>query len=152
MANETSSNPFAPFTDFDWSKFDVNQMMGNLKMPGVDMDTLMATQRKNIEALTNANQVAMQGMQSLARRQSEIMAQSVAEMSEMAKQVTASGNPQEMSAKQAELFKEAFEKALANMRELAEMIAKSNSDAFAVINQRLSESIEEMKSMMVEKK
>ena len=47
-------------SDFDMSKLtdQFQQFMQQYKLPGVDVDALMAGQRKNMEALTNANRVA----------------------------------------------------------------------------------------------
>jgi phasin family protein len=46
---------------------------------------------------------------------------------------------------QTELAKKAFQTALENARELAEMSAKASNDAFAVMKQRMAESLEEMR-------
>jgi phasin family protein len=144
-----ADNSFNPFANMDFGKFDVSKMMQDLKVPGVDVNALMEAQRKNIEALTAANKAAIDGMQSVAKRQAEIMAQSLGEVSNLAQEFSAStNNPQEMSAKQAEIIKQAFDKALGNMRELAEMVSKTNTEAFEVMNKRFTESLEELKGLM----
>ena len=51
--------------------------------------------------------------------------------------------------KQAELVRKGFEQALANARELAEMVSKSNTEAFAIINKRVTESLQELKGLVV---
>ena len=48
-------------------------------------------------------------------------------------------------AKQAEILKKAFETALANVKELAEMGAKSNTEAMETINKRVTESLDEVR-------
>ena len=147
-----ADNPFNPFANVDFSKFDFSKMMGDFKIPGFDMQAAMDAQRKNIEALTAANQAAVQGMQAVAQRQAEILSQAMNEVSAVAQQLaSASSNPQEMTAKQAELARKAFEQALANMRELAEMVSKSNTEAFAIINKRVTESLQELKSLVAPK-
>jgi len=148
-----SSNPFNPFANvdfskFDFAKFDLSKMLGDVKIPGFDMEAIMAAQRKNIEALTAANQAAVQGMQAIAQRQAEILSQAMSEVSSMAQQLAGAGNPQEMTTKQADLVRKAFEQALANMRELAEMVSKSNTEAFAIINKRVTESLQELKGLV----
>ncbi|MFZ4789611.1 MAG: phasin family protein [Candidatus Competibacteraceae bacterium] len=148
-----STNPFNPFTNvdfskFDLSKFDITKMLGDVKIPGFDMDAIMAAQRKNIEALTAANQTAVQGMQAVAQRQAEILSQAMNEVSLIAQQLSGSGNPQELTAKQTELARKGFEQALANARELAELVSKSNTDAFAIINKRVTESLQELKGLV----
>ena len=57
-----ASNP-NPFLDFD-----VTRMMSDFRVPGFDTEALMAAQRRNIEALTKANQLAAEGMQAVMRR------------------------------------------------------------------------------------
>ena len=151
-----ANNPFNPFANldfgkFDLSKFDMTKMLGDVKIPGFDMDSIMAAQRKNIEALTAANQAAVQGMQAVAQRLAEILSQAMNEVSSIAQQLSTAGNPQEMTTKQAELARKAFEQALSNMRELAEMVSKSNTEAFAIINKRVTESLQELKSLVAAK-
>ncbi len=150
-----ANNPFNPFANmdlgkFDMSKFDITKMLGDVKIPGFDMQAAMDAQRKNIEALTAANQAAVQGMQAVAQRQAEILSQAMSEVSTVAQQLAGSAsNPQEMTTKQAELVRKAFEQALSNARELAEMVSKSNTEAFAIINKRVTESLQELKSLVV---
>jgi phasin family protein len=152
-----AENPFNPFgnidfSKFDMSKFDFGKMMGDLKIPGFDMQTAMDAQRKNIEALTAANHAAVQGMQAVAQRQAEILSQAMSEVSTTAQQLSGAGtNPQELTGKQAEMARKAFEQALANMRELAEMVSKSNSEAFAIINKRVNDGLQELKALVVPK-
>lgn len=136
-----------PFFDIDVTKLmDISKLTADYKLPGVDMDQLLAAQRKNIEALTAANQLAFEGMQAVLRRQTEILRQSMEQASSMVTELMAAGAPEEKVAKNAELAKVAFEKALANMRELAEMVAKSNAEAAEVISKRVSESLDELKA------
>jgi phasin family protein len=136
----TAKNPFM--------EMDVTKMMGDFKMPTMDVEKLMTVQRKNVEALTNANQLAIEGMQAIARRQAEIMRQMIEETSQALKLMMEQGSPEERMAKQADLMKAGFEKTLANLRELGEMVAKSNREAFDVINVRVTQSLEELKGMM----
>ena len=152
-----STNPFNPFgnvdfSKFDFSKFDMTKMLGDVKIPGFDMQMMMDAQRKNIEALNAANQAAVQGMQAVAQRQAEILSQTINEVSTIAQQLAnASTNPQELTTKQAEIARKAFEQALANARELAEIVSKSNTEAFAIINKRVTDSLQELKSLVATK-
>jgi phasin family protein len=137
----------------DFSKFtDISKVMSELKVPGVDVDAMLATQQKNIQALTAANQLAFEGFQAVARRQSEILRQSIEQTTAIVTELLAAGSPEDKVAKQTELVKSAFEKALANTRELAELVTKSNSEAADVINKRVSESLEELKAAVAKVK
>lgn len=145
----TANNPFNPFANVDLSSFDVTKLLGDLKLPGVDVQTLMETQRKNIEAVVDANKLAVESMQAIAKRQVEMLTESMNTVAGASQQIAANaGNPQEMTSKQAELATEALEKVLANMRELAEMVGKSNSETFEVMNSRFNESLKELNSLV----
>src|SRR5689334_13400130 len=139
--------------DVDVSKFaDVSKLISDFKLPGVDVESVLASQQKNIQALTAANQLALEGFQAVVRRQSEIVRQTMEQTSSMMSELLAAGSPEDKVAKQADLVKVAFEKALANARELAELGAKSNSEAADVINKRVSESLEEVKALIAQNK
>ena len=139
--------------DVDVSKFaDVSKLISEFKLPGVDVESVLASQQKNIQALTAANQLALEGFQAVVRRQSEIVRQTMEQTSSMMSELMAAGSPEDKVAKQADLVKLAFEKALSNARELAELVAKSNSEAADVINKRVSESLEEVKALIAQNK
>jgi len=136
-----------PFWDMDFTK-----IMAEYKVPGMDMDAMMAAQRKNFEALTQANRLAYEGMQAVASRQAEILRGAMDEMSASMREMMAAGAPEEKVSRQADLMRDQFEKAIANMRELSEMIAKSNTEAADVINQRIAAQIDEMKAISKQQK
>jgi phasin family protein len=114
--------------------FDFTKMLQQFQIPGVDFASIIERERKNIEALAEANRIAFEGWQNLVRRQSEILQDSMRRAVEDAK----NQNPLRNGA---ELARNAFETALANMRELAEMAAKSQRDAFEVIRKRVEENM-----------
>jgi phasin family protein len=125
--------------------FDISKFVGEFKVPGLDVESLVASQRKNIEALTQANKLAFEGVQAVFKRQVEILRQTLEESSTIAKELVEAGTPQEKAVRQTELAKDAFERALANSRELSEIIAKSNSEAFELLNKRFSQVLDEIK-------
>jgi len=149
------SNPFMNFdvtkmmADFDPSKMadEFTKFAGNYKMPTFDVESVMATQRKNIEALTAANKAAVEGMQKVSSRQAAILQETMDEATKGFANFGKSNDPSAAATKQAELFQVAFEKALTNMSELADMVTKSSKEATTVVNQRISESLEEIKAL-----
>lgn len=144
--NKPSDNIF----DFDITKMmDVTKLMSDFKMPGVDMETMLGSQRKNIEALTAANRLAFEGVQALMKRQTEILRQTMQEVTEATRGMAATTSPQEHLAKQSALAKETFERTFANMRELSEMVTRSNSEVFELLNVRLGQIMEEMRKAVL---
>ena len=135
-------------TSYPFFEMDISKLLTGFKVPGVDTDAIVAANRKNIEAVTAANKLAIEGMQAVGRRQAEILRSTVEEAGALLTQSLTPASPEAKVAQQAELVKTAFEKALGNMKELAEMVAKSNTEAANVISKRVSESLEELKGAM----
>ena len=122
------------------------------KLSAVDLDSLVASQKKNLEALTSANRVAFEGLQAVAKRQAEILQETMNEASKAVDSLSKAGSPPDMAAKQAELAKDAFERALGNMKELAEMVTKANQEATSTINSRISATLDEIKELALKMK
>jgi phasin family protein len=104
-----------------------------------------------MEALTVANQLAAEGFQTVAKRQAEIIKESIEDFTGALKGMMSAGSPENNAAKHADLAKRTFERTIANMRELAELAAKSNAEAFEVINKRMVESLDELKELAPKK-
>ena len=131
----TEMNPFG----------DVKKMIEQFKVPGIDMTAIVDARRKDIEALVAANKAAYESMMALARKQTEMLTQAMQGMQEAAKGAIGSvGDP----AKQTEAVREAFEKTLTDMRELADMARRSQADALAHITKRGTENLQEIKKLM----
>lgn len=128
---------------------DFTRIFSEMKLPPVpDMEALMTAHRRNMEALSAANRVALEGAQAVARRHMEIMQQTMAEMTETMRTLASVNAPQDKAAKQAELLKNAYERAVANTRELSDLIQKSNGEALSVLNHRFAEAMDEIKTLM----
>ena len=115
--------------------FDFTKLMSQFQLPGVDLTALVDRERKNIEALVKANRIAFEGWQRLLRRQAEILRETM-------KKVVADAGQEDAAKKRADLAKGGFEKALANMRELAEITTQSQKEAFDVVRKRIEENVE----------
>jgi len=120
--------------------FDFTKLMSQFQLPGVDFATLVDRERKNIEALAKANRIALEGWQRLVRRQAEMLQETM-------KKVVADASQQDAKKKRADLAKEGFEKALANMRELAEITTQSQKEAFDVVRKRIEENMEGIRNL-----
>ena len=131
---------------------DLSKMLRDYQMPGVDWQELMASQQKNVAALTKANQLLMQGAQTVMQRQVEILQKAMGEAVEASQELMKEGDPQAGAQKRFELARASFEAAIKNMREVAELAAKSNQEALEVINQRAVESFEEIKRSLEQKR
>ena len=132
----------------DFSEF--TKMFANLKMPAApNMEAYVAASRRNMETIAAANRVAMEGAQAVGKRHMEIMQQGMTDMTEAMRSLVLPENPQAKAAKQAEMLKRAYEHAVANMKELGEMIQHSNGEAIGLLNTRFTEALEEVKALAI---
>ena len=125
------------------------KMFADLRMPGLpDMQGLMDAHRRNLETIAAAYRVATEGAQAVTRRQMEIMQQSMQDVGETMRQLASTEAPQAKAARQAELLKASYEKAIGNMRELRDLMQRSNGEAVELINRRFVESMDEVRALM----
>jgi phasin family protein len=137
---------FPPTTMADFGDF--SKFFADMKFPVMpDMDAFVAASRRNMEVFTAANRVALEGAQAVARRHMEIMQQSMTEMTEAMKSMSAVESPQAKAARQAEMLKAAYERAVANIKELGDMIQQSNGEALRLLNSRFTEAMDEIKQL-----
>src|SRR4249919_2890918 len=95
---ETFLNP-AKFTE------ELTRKLKDYKLPGIDFEAIVASQRNNIEALANASRAAFEGTQSVAKRQAEILQETMNQTAKSFATLGQAGSPSEVAAKQAELAK-----------------------------------------------
>ena len=133
-------------SDFNRWVSDFSKSFANGKAPTVDMESLFASQRKNFEAFTSANQLAFEGVKAVAQRQAVLAREAVEQFSSLAKELSAPASVEEKLVKQAEVAKSAFEQALSTMREMNDTLVKSNTQAIEVVSKRVSDSFDEVKT------
>jgi phasin family protein len=145
---ETSGVKFPDFSQLyaDYNRYfgDFSKLWQNGK--AFDVEGFVASQRKNVEALTAANQLAFEGVQALVRRQAEIVRENVEELTKITRELTAAGSPEDKLVKQTQLAKEAFENALGHVRELTGLVQKSSSQAVDVLSKRVADNLDEVKA------
>ncbi len=128
---------------------DFTRMFSDMKVPAMpDMEKLMNAQRRNMEAMSAANRIALEGAQAVAKRHMEIMQQTMSEMTETMRMLSSTEGTQAKAAKQAELLKRAYERAVSNTKELSDLIARSNGEAISMLNKRFAEAMDEVKQLM----
>ena len=120
----------------------------NMRFPMMDAEAIMQSQRRNIEVLTQANQICYEGVQAVAQRQAEIMRKSFEDCSRVVQEMTKPGDVEDRLSRQADAAKDAYEASVANMRELAELSVKSNSEAAELLNKRVTEAFDELRGIL----
>ncbi|MBL0897758.1 MAG: TIGR01841 family phasin [Reyranella sp.] len=121
------------------------------KVPAFDMSRIMEHHQKNMDAMARSWQAMAGGANDIARKQREIFEATIKDITEMAQSYQPGGNPQDVMTKQAEFAKKAMEAAIANTRDIAELVQKSSTEAFQIVQERMKESYDEIRTS-VEKK
>jgi len=135
-----SNTPNFPFFENEFVK-----AMTQFRVPAVDVEMMITAQRKNVEAFTAANRLAIEGIQAVMRRQLEIFRQTVEESTRTLRDLTATSEPNERMTKQVDMLRAAYDQALGNMNELTDMLHKSNAEAADLIRTRVSDALGEVK-------
>ena len=117
----------------------------DLGLPKVDVEKMLATQAKNLDALSHSARIASEGAKSFAEKQRESVEAAFRDAVEMVREFKPIGNPQDIVAKQSELARKAFEAAVKNTQDIAEHVRKTNADAFKTIADRVAESVNEIR-------
>lgn len=123
-----------------------------LKVPSLDMSKIMEHHQKNLEAMTKSWQAMAGGATEIAKKQREIFDEAVKDVTAMVQQYKPVGNPQEIMAKQAEFAKKAMEAAITNTRDITELVQKSSTEAFKIVQDRMKESYEDIRTSVEKKK
>jgi phasin family protein len=126
--------------------FDVTKMFADLRFRPLDVEAVWAAQRRNIEALSQANQAAVEGVNALARRQMELTRETFEGFSALLRDLAQPASTEDRIAKNTEYVKQLLEKGVNHGREVATIAAKAGSDAAEILHKRASEGLDEIRS------
>ena len=124
--------------------FDVNAMTEAFKMPAFDFAAMQQTHEKNVNALIEANKAAMAGYKSIYTKQTALFQAALSEMKDRMADFQGQPMTADSAAKNMETAKAAFEKALADVKEITELAQSANSDAFEILKTRAEEVMAEI--------
>ena len=133
MADSKNTNPF----------MDMFQNFGSaMNIPGTDLNALMDSHRKNLQAIQAATQIGTQASQELMSRQRDALESALADIADAVQEVqSGAADPSAIMAGQAEMAKKSFETAVKNATEMAQVVQQGNTDAFGILKDRVMESI-----------
>ncbi len=124
-------------------------LLNRLTSGAVDLEPLIETQRRNAEALMEANRSLLDGYRDLLRRQSEMVQDGLANLREAVDDVRATdgvSNKQEVGTERARAV---LDQSAENMRELGERVVTANRNALETLTTRLTDSLEELRAIAV---
>ena len=120
---------------------DLSKMLQQFKLPGIDVSAIAESQRKDFEALAEANRQAYAGMQALAQRRNEMLKDAFAGMT----------GPDTLS-RQTEQVQQRVQQIVDNFRELAQMEAETRNQAWKVLQDRYQENVANLQALLQPKR
>ena len=127
--------------------FDMTKMFADFRFRPFDVEAIWAAQRRNLEAFTQANQLAVEGVRALARRQIELTRETFEGFSSLLRDITQPVSPEDRIAKNTDYAKQMLEKGANHSREVVSIAAKAGADAAEVLHKRATESLDEIRAM-----
>ena len=67
---------------------DLGKLVEKFKLPGIDVEAIVESQKKDMEALAEANRQAYEGIKALAQRRNEILQEALVEWQDAMKDAT----------------------------------------------------------------
>src|SRR3954471_23439278 len=97
--------------------FDMTKLFSDFRFRPFDVEALWAAQRRNLEALSQANQLAVEGVQAMTRRQTELPRETFEGLSSLLRDLAQPASPEERIAKNTDYAKQMLEKSVNHGRE-----------------------------------
>ena len=110
----------------------------------------LANGRKDLEALLKVNKHSYAELQTLVKRRTSLLKDAIKDWQAVAKSVDVH-KPMDSVTKFESLGKEAFKMALENIRELADLAAKSQAEAFKVVKKSIEDNVSEVSKLLKNK-
>lgn len=114
------------------------------KMPGLDKEAMMRSHKKNMEALTEANKMAIEVMKSIAQLQSQYVKQTFEDMSLIMKEALSNAPASKEAVEKHSIHAKAqAEKAFEHGSSITATLAKSQKEIFDLMHNRYHEGSQE---------
>ncbi|MFT4193727.1 TIGR01841 family phasin [Ottowia sp.] len=127
---------------------DLAKLAEQFKLPGVDIGAIVEWQRKDLEALAEANRRAYEGVQAAAQRRAQMLRETFTQLQGLMAQAAG----KDALAKQSEAAQRGVQQAMDNFRELAQMDARTLSDSWQAVQDRLNENMANLQKLLTPKK
>ena len=127
----------------------MTERLQNLNLTG-GAGKLLDNGRKDLQALMQANEKSYQGLQTVVQRQTEMIKHAITEWQTAAKEMPGKDAKANL-AKLDELGRQSFQRAIDDIKELANLAAKSQADAFDVVRQRIQANVDEVTKLLQRK-
>jgi len=130
------ANPFAALA----------RNLETFRVPGLDVAAIAETHRADIEAVTRANQASYEAMQAIAAKQADMLATAMRDAQQATQAFGGAGSTD--AHERALIAKKAYDKAVADLAELAEITRKAQAETLAIVSKRAEEQMAEFMKLL----
>ena len=128
----SDEKPKAGTIDWNLPGLDFAKLIEACQISGVDMKALLEMDKKNIDALIEVNRSAYESWRNLMARQAEVFQETMTA-------IAAEAGNEAVAGRRAEIARQGFETALANMRQLAETATEQQKQTIDILRRRFEE-------------
>jgi len=118
------------------------------RSPFFDFGAFAGSYRHNMEAMSEASRVSMQGAQSLVRCEIDMTQQMMADLNEAMQLMVSAETPLARAARYAGLIRQMSERVVANERQMCDMIRNCQREAFDLLHRRALDTMTEIKEAL----
>ncbi|MBL0941964.1 MAG: TIGR01841 family phasin [Alphaproteobacteria bacterium] len=146
MATKDNSSNFNFHTPFGADAFKFFQ---DFKNPGLEVNTLLESHRKNMQTIEAAQKAAAETLKELTQAQSQYARQTMEDLTGLMRHLMASGNNlQEKLELQSKSLKANVEKAVSHNHAISGILNQSQSKVVNLTNNRFNQYVDEMKNLV----
>jgi len=121
---------------------DITNLTQKFKLPGLDLNVVLQGRRKDLEALLDVGRIAKDSAQSMANKQVEMLRTTLEDLRSVLSLQTGADSSK------ADAVRQAAQKALTSVGDLADVALKSQAEALDTVSRRARENIDELKMLI----
>ena len=132
---------------FPFANTDLTKAWSIPTFPTLNVEALLDGHRKNVVAMTKANQVVFDGLKTLAQRERDVFKSTVDDYTTVSSDVLTGTSVQERATKQVDGAGHIYASSVARFLELSDIAVKTNFSAADILNARVTEMFDEFRAL-----
>ena len=114
----------------------------------LDFQDLMNTQRKNMEAFSESQRLAVESMQNVMQHQAQLLSKLIQDNIAIAQELMGEGTPEQKVVIQADMLAKNYESSMESIKEIGDLLSTSGQKSSEIINKRVSSSLNEVQEII----
>jgi len=123
------------------TKPDLRSLLEGMKLPGLNLQSLIEARGKDTEAFLAANRRAFEGYREFNAKQAEILTRTMQQLQSGARDIVSGQPTPESVGRVAEQAQQLYAQTLTDLYAMAEVAARAHQDVIGIINRRVGEGL-----------